>query len=142
MAIWAFSSSTRVSACRLISFSALSACSAPAARLPSSRQADVPGIDLLLRERGLFLLGGELGFELLRAIAQGCRGILLWRQGGDLRLEIGPDGFQSFEVAPQALDLAQLQVDLLLVGADDRVGVAQLAAQLITLGDGALQLRR
>ena len=94
-----------------------------------------------MRERGLFLLGGELGFQLLRAVAHGCRGFLLLCKGGDLGFEIGPDGLQSFEVAPQTLDLAQLQLDLLLVGADDRVGIAQLAAQLIALGDGALQLR-
>ena len=84
VAIWAFNSSTRASAFRLISFSALSACSAPAARLPSSRSADVPGIDLLLRERSLFLLGGELGFELLRAVAQRRRSLLLSCEGGDL----------------------------------------------------------
>ena len=65
----AFSWSTRARALRLISFSAVSACSALIGAAAELAQADVAGIDLLLRERRLLLLGGELGFELLGAVA-------------------------------------------------------------------------
>ena len=97
-------------------------------------QPDVAGVDFLLRQRGALLGRGQLRLQLLRAVAQ--RSSLLLRRGepGHLLFEIGAHGLQRLDVAPQALEFAQLQVDLFLVGADDGVGVAQFAAQLVGAG--------
>ena len=50
---------------------------------------------------------------------------------GDLAFELGAHRLQRLDVAPQALELAQLQLDLLLIGAGQCVRIAQLAAQLV-----------
>ena len=91
-------------------------------------------------------------------------GLVLLRRGerGDLAFEIGAHALQRLDVAAQALDLLELQLDLFLVGANQGVGLAQFAGRLVgarfllvglggklgdprrqrvALGQGGLQLR-
>jgi hypothetical protein len=58
-----------------------------------------------------------------------------------LSLEIGPNTLEGVEIAAQALDLAQLQLDFFLVGADDRIRVAQLPCQPVAFRERACELR-
>src|SRR5439155_22481644 len=83
-------------------------------------QSDIASLDLLLGKQCALLLGSEAGFEFSGAIAQRSQFVrrLLLRQRRYLSLEISSGTLEGVEITPQTFDLAQLQLDLLLVGAD------------------------
>ena len=113
----------------------------PPAEVP---QPNLASIDLLLGERRLLPLGGKTSLEFFCSVAQHRQILLglLLRQCRDFSLEIGPDALESIDIAPQALDLAQLQLDFFLVGADDRTSIAQLPCQPVAFCERVCELCR
>ena len=103
-------------AAALDAFSARSSASAVIARSLSWRSLVSGLVDVLLRQETCVLGVGELGFELLAAVAQRAGGrldlLLPGGEPGDAGLELGAHLLQRGDVAAQAFELLELGVDL------------------------------